>query len=478
MDNSSSISVPCNYPNSGPNGETVYCSKPATHVVYTIDEPGNEKSSVDKFSVHQACKEHGKEMQQNLNFAHLAGKGLQRNSTTFLAEGEKDFPNEFAEHIKKALRRNYLLETTKNKSPFEEEDYGVAPGAQPLTAEEAAYEHSKMFASSLGEDESFFPTPAPSTGLEELPTKEFLRESDPVKHFNRLVSEEEQARRAAGTDASLRSRARAAGEPDAPPIRRPGRPLPVDNAGQVGVTMYSLRKIQKGRGLTGAQEPGLRTERPNESLTDIFPPSADAPAIPNQARLRGRVSPVDVSPQDNVITQEDEARAYQLNLLGAQRSDVAEAEPEMVSALKARELGKLGAEVSKEGSDESGMQAIKERAPKIATGKPYELAVKMHHTGHPMAWHDDKAVMVAAVPHYDESGNHVKNRYGNPQYHWVPTTVVAKNKQGQPMSKDEVERSELYRAHQTAARKFTTSERQSILDEAISSARSQGQING
>lgn len=478
MDNSFGISVRCNHAEKGPNGETIRCPKSASHIVYTVNETGTEEGSLDLAAgVHPRCKQHGMELQQRSNFEHLANSKLLRPSTTVLAKGLGDIPRKFQRHIGSEIALQVMIHP-ENKLPSE--DDSPAPGAQPLTAEEAAYEHAKKFASDdLGEDESFFPTPAPSTGLEELPTKEFLRESDPVKHFNRLISEQEQTRRAAGTDASLRSRARASEEPDAPPIRRPGRPLPVDNVGQVSVTMHSLKKIQQGRGLTGSQEPGLRTERSNSSLTDIFPPSSDAPAIPNQARLRGRVSPVDVSPQDNFITQEDEARAYQLNLLGAQRSDVAEAEPEMVSALRSRELGKLTGEAPKnEKSDNSGLSAVKERAPKISTGKPYELAVKMHHTGHPMAWHDDKAVMVAAVPHYDESGNHVKNRYGNPQYHWVPTTVVAKNKQGQPMSKDEVERTELYRAHQTAARKFTTSERQNILDEAISSARSQGQIYG
>jgi hypothetical protein len=477
MDNSSGISVRCNHAEKGPNGETIRCPKSATHIVYTVNETGTEEGSLDPAAgVHPTCKEHGVELQQRSNLAHLAKGQLQRNSTTVLAKGLGDIPRKFQRHIGNEIALQVMTHP-ENKLPSEEES--PAPGAQPLTAEEAAYEHAKKFSSELGEDESFFPVHSPGTGIEEIPTGQSLRETDPVSHFNRLVSEERQTRRTAGTDASLRSRARSAGEPDAPPIRRPGRPLPVDNAGQVSTTMYSLRKIQKGQGLTGAQEPGLRTERPNKSLTDIFPPSADAPAIPNQARLRGKVSPVDVSPEDNFITLEDETRAYQLNLLGAQRNDTAETEPEMVSSLKLRELGKLVGEVPESGkSDESGLAVIKERAPKIATGKPYELAVKMHHTGHPMAWHDDKAVMVAAVPHYDESGNHVKNRYGNPQYHWVPTTVVAKNKQGQPISKDEVERSELYRAHQTAARKFTTSERQNILDEAISSARSQGQING
>ncbi|CAB4153334.1 hypothetical protein UFOVP621_110 [uncultured Caudovirales phage] len=477
MDNRSGISVRCNHAEKRPNGETVRCPKQATHIVYTVNETGTEEGSLDASAgVHPTCKEHGQELQQNSNLAHLAGGQLQRNSTTVLAKDLSEIPRKFQRHIGSEIALQAMTHPA-NQLPSETES--PAPGAQPLTAEEAAYEHAKKFSSELGEDESFFPTPAPSTGLEEIPKGESLKESDPVAHFNRLVSEQAKSRSAAGTEASIRSRARAAGEPDAPPIRQAGRPLPVDNAGQVSTTMYSLRKIQKGRGLEGTQEPGLRTERPNKSLTDIFPPSADAPAIPNQARLRGRVSPVDVTPEDSFITLEDEARAYQLNLLGAQRSDTNETEPEMVSALKSRELGKLVGEVPESGkSDESGLSAIKERAPKISTSKPYELAVKMHHTGHPMAWHDDKAVMVAAVPHYDDNGEHVKNRYGNPQYHWVPTTVVAKNKQGQPMSKDEVERSELYRAHQTAARKFTTSDRQGILDSAIEAARSQGQING
>jgi len=307
-----------------------------------------------------------------------------------------------------------------------------------------------------------------------------LQEDDPVAHYNRFKQEKYERDAEASRQAARRSR----GLP-ATPARRPGRPHAEDEAGMVETTTYSNRLLKQVTGVDvssstdpetgeitykgtvrpeevrktlpdggeyieaghaperarGKRAPSLRTIR----TPDPFVPSHYAPADPDQASLRRRLDPTEFD------TDAAKAAVFMLNLVGNERGDKDTLNTQDFNAMSvniesARRAGLVTNPEADTATAELG--SSQELSQNRGSTKVYPLAVKVHHSGHAMAWHAGEPRMVHIDPAMDHTGKALTHK-GKQLYYWIPTKTIALNANGTPYTKEEMNSAQLYRDAQT-----------------------------
>jgi len=451
------------------NGKKYRCASEATHVHYVTKPSYDAEGEIDDRSgITPVCAKHGNllVLQRNIAAEASPAAGVISRKTAHLVdiphpsegmEGFKRFPGAFRSRIGSALALNVAGRTDD----------------VPEVPESMAAELAREAAGSE----------APTGTIE---STRVLPEKDAVAHFNRLQAEKEENERRGSLNRNRRSR----GLP-AEPSKGPGRPIYAPE-GMADVTLYSKNRFERGTGVEvslnteGNAQASVRQDVEKETadgqkyiekghqpgkgaaqglrsqtLEDAFPPSANAPLDPDQTSIR----PMSRNNED--LSQEDQDRAFTLNLVGSKRGSSALNSGELSGSVSESQKGKLG--ISAEES--LGTVAGTSVAPPLESNKAYPLAVKVHHTKQPMAWHQGRPVMVEAVPATTLGGRHTVDSQGNKMYHWLPTNQIAFNESDRAYTEDEMAAATPYRHMQTAIRRRGAG-RQELLAEAVRDQRS------